>query len=109
MVICPLGRGMSIARLLARIQRHCRKANIAETTFGRHAVNDGKLVRRLKAGRSITLATLRRVEAALASAPAVGPRPRAAGAGLPTRPSPGGEGGAGVPPRGRSRREEGAR
>ena len=84
---------MTVARLLTRIERHCRQANIAETTFGRHAVNDGKLVKRLRAGRSITLATLRRIEAALTSAAAVGPRPRAASPALPTRPSRRGEGG----------------
>jgi hypothetical protein len=78
---------MTVARLLARIARHCRQANIAETTFGRHAVNDGKLVKRLRAGRSITLATLRRIEAALTGTAVVAPRPRAAGPALPTRPS----------------------
>ena len=55
----------AVARLLAKIERYCRNANIAETTFGRRAVNDGKLVGRLRAGGSITLATLRRIEAAL--------------------------------------------
>jgi hypothetical protein len=53
------------ASLLKRIERHCRAAAIAETTFGRHVVNDGKLVGRLRSGRSITLATLRRIEAAI--------------------------------------------
>jgi hypothetical protein len=55
----------AVARLLAKIERHCETAAIAETTFGRRAVNDGKLVKRLRAGRSITLSTLRRIEAAL--------------------------------------------
>src|ERR1043166_6987052 len=49
----------AVARLLAKIERHCETAAIAETTFGRRAVNDGKLVKRLRAGRSITLSTLR--------------------------------------------------
>ena len=55
----------AVARLLAKIERYCLARNIAQTTFGRRAVNDGKLVTRLRAGRSITLATLRRIEAAL--------------------------------------------
>ena len=58
----------TVARLLAKIERHCAARNIAQTTFGRRAVNDGKLVRSLRAGRSITLATLRRIEAALTAA-----------------------------------------
>ena len=57
-----------VARLLAKIERHCLRENIAATTFGRRAVNDGKLVARLRAGRSITLVTLRRIEAALTAA-----------------------------------------
>ena len=51
--------------LLARIAEHCRKAGIAETTFGRRAVNDGKLVHRLREGKQITLDTLERIEAVL--------------------------------------------
>jgi hypothetical protein len=53
------------ASLIRRIERHCSRSAVALTTFGRRAVNDGKLVARLKDGRSITLATLRRIEKAL--------------------------------------------
>lgn len=35
---------------------------MADTTFGLKAVNDGKLVFRLRAGKSITLSTLERIE-----------------------------------------------
>lgn len=42
---------------------------ISESTFGRYVVNDGKFVARLKAGGSLTLKTLERVEAALAPDP----------------------------------------
>jgi hypothetical protein len=56
-----------VASLLRRIERYCHEHRLAETTFGRRAVNDGKLVKRLKAGKSITLATLRRIETALRS------------------------------------------
>lgn len=56
--------------LLRRIERHCRASGIAETTFGRKSVNDGKLVERLRSGKSITLETLRKIEDALAHAEA---------------------------------------
>lgn len=75
MCFCPLTT-WAIARylwgmtktdaLLTRIKQHCLTRGIAETTFGRIAVNDGKLVPRLRAGRSITLATLERVETFIA-------------------------------------------
>lgn len=55
-----------IPDLIARIEAHCRQRGIAETTFGRLAVNDGKLLRRLRDGRSITLDTVDRIERALA-------------------------------------------
>ncbi len=56
------------SELLVRIDAYCRRAGIKESTFGKRAVNDGKLVGRLRAGQTITLETLRRVEAALATA-----------------------------------------
>ncbi|MCM5555229.1 hypothetical protein [Pleomorphomonas sp. NRK KF1] len=55
-----------ITDLLLRIERHCAAHGIAESTFGRYVVNDGKFVARLRAGRSMTLKTMERVEAALA-------------------------------------------
>lgn len=61
---------MSIeADLLRRIETYCTTHGVAASTFGRKAVNDGKLVERLRAGKSITLDTLRRIEAALAADP----------------------------------------
>lgn len=57
---------MTTDELIRRIEDHCRRTGIAESTFGRLTVNDGKLVDRLRAGKSITLATLARVEKALA-------------------------------------------
>lgn len=51
-----------ISSLLDRIERHCSDRGIAESTFGRFAVNDGKFVARLRSGGSITLRTLERVE-----------------------------------------------
>jgi len=47
--------------LLAEIEAYCRRAGIAESTFGRHAINDGKLCSRLRAGKNVTLATAERV------------------------------------------------
>ena len=40
--------------LLRGISQFCRETGIAETTFGRLAVNDGKLVERLRAGTVVT-------------------------------------------------------
>lgn len=47
-------------RLLTEIEAFIRERGIAETTFGRLAVNDGKFVRRLRERQNMTLATLER-------------------------------------------------
>src|SRR5262245_17992262 len=47
--------------LLDSIAEFCRRANMAESTFGRRAVNDGKFVSRLRDGARITPETLVRV------------------------------------------------
>lgn len=57
-----------ILRLLARIEAHCEQREIALSTFGKEAVNDGKLVSRLRNGRSITVRTLEAIEAKLSEA-----------------------------------------
>lgn len=57
----------STQELLTRIENHCGQHKIAESTFGRLAVNDGKLVARLRSGGSINLRTLMRIEEALAA------------------------------------------
>lgn len=49
--------------LLAEIADYCRTHRLAESTFGRLAVNDGKLVARLRDGKSVTLTTLERLRA----------------------------------------------
>ena len=47
--------------LIDKIEEFCRARTIAETTFGRLAVNDGKFVGRLRAGKGVTTRTLKRV------------------------------------------------
>ena len=57
---------MEAESLLTEIFAFCRKADMAETTFGRRAVNDGKFVGRLKYGGKVTTATVERVRAFIA-------------------------------------------
>jgi hypothetical protein len=47
--------------LLQEISDYCRKTGLAESTFGRRAVNDGKLAARLRNGGRITTYTLDRI------------------------------------------------
>ena len=47
--------------LLQEIAGFCRGAGMAESTFGRHAVNDGKFVARLRFGGRVTTHTAARV------------------------------------------------
>ena len=47
--------------LLAEISDFCRHNNLAESTFGRLAVNDGKLMSRLRTGGRVTGETLARL------------------------------------------------
>ena len=60
---------MSIqSELLTEIESFlAARGDMAETTFGRLAVNDGKLVRRLQDGANMTLATIDRVKAFIQS------------------------------------------
>src|SRR5438874_3647450 len=52
--------------LLHEIAEFCRKTGLAESTFGRRAVNDGKLASRLRNGGRITTDTLERIRAFMA-------------------------------------------
>src|SRR5205085_8970687 len=54
-------------QILALISEFCRRSNMAESTFGRRAVNDGKLVARLREGKRITIDTLDRIQAYIAA------------------------------------------
>jgi hypothetical protein len=47
--------------LLDSIQAFCRRHGMAESTFGRRAVNDGKFVSRLRDGARVTPETLERI------------------------------------------------
>ena len=49
--------------LLDSISEFCRRAGMAESTFGRRAVNDGKFVPRLRFGGRVTTQTVERVHA----------------------------------------------
>lgn len=73
---------MSTEQLLVDISNFCRAAGLAETTFGRAAVNDGKLVSRLRNGGRITTDTLEKIRAFMAEHQAAGGE-SAAGAQLP--------------------------
>jgi hypothetical protein len=64
---------MEAEALLREITDYCRRKAVAESTFGRHAVNDGKFVNRLREGGRITTATFERVRSFIAAgAAAVG-------------------------------------
>src|SRR5713226_2345691 len=52
---------MSAQQLLQEISDYCRHSGLAESTFGRRAVNDGKLTARLRNGGRITTDTLERI------------------------------------------------
>jgi hypothetical protein len=73
-------------QILSQISEFCRQADMAESTFGRRAVNDGKLVHRLREGKRITIDTLERIQAYIAAS-MPGPRsatPEATSASLKT-------------------------
>jgi hypothetical protein len=52
---------MNAQELLQEISDYCRLTGLAESTFGRRAVNDGKLTNRLRNGGRITTDTLDRI------------------------------------------------
>ena len=55
--------------LLDSISEFCRQAGMAESTFGRRAVNDGKFVSRLRAGARVTQDTFDRIRDFMAQVP----------------------------------------
>ncbi|KIZ38289.1 MULTISPECIES: hypothetical protein [Rhodopseudomonas] len=63
-------------QLLSQISDYCRQTAMAESTFGRRAVNDGKLVHRLREGKKITIDTLERIQEFVAAGSGLAPPPR---------------------------------
>src|SRR5258705_2395296 len=53
--------------ILSLITEFCRRSDMAESTFGRRAVNDGKLVHRLREGKRITSDRLARIQPYIAT------------------------------------------
>src|SRR3984893_17455548 len=53
-------------QILQEITEFCRARGLAESTFGRRAVNDGKLASRLRNGGRITTDTLERIRTFMA-------------------------------------------
>ena len=60
---------MTAQELLAEISDFCRRNGVAESTFGRRAVNDGKLANRLRNGGRVTTDTVERVRAFMKANP----------------------------------------
>jgi hypothetical protein len=65
---------MNAQQLLQEISDYCRQTGLAESTFGRRAVNDGKLTARLRNGGRITTDTLDRIHGFMTANPALGER-----------------------------------
>jgi hypothetical protein len=93
---------MNARELLQEISDYCRASGLAESTFGRRAVNDGKLAARLRNGGRITTDTVDRVRTFIAENPSdpAGTRPTiierlppqtAPALARPTAPAPDGE------------------
>src|SRR3954451_3525465 len=67
---------MNAQELLQEIADYCRHTGLAESTFGRRAVNDGKLTSRLRNGGRITNETLDRIRAFMEHTRGTGPAAR---------------------------------
>jgi hypothetical protein len=65
---------MNAQQLLQEISDYCHQTGLAESTFGRRAVNDGKLTARLRNGGRITTDTLDRIHGFMTANPALGER-----------------------------------
>jgi hypothetical protein len=63
----PGAIAMNAQELLQEISDYCRQTGLAESTFGRRAVNDGKLASRLRHGGRITTETLDRIRTFMAT------------------------------------------
>lgn len=74
-------------KLLADIEAYLSLHGMAASTFGARAVQDGKFVARLRAGKDVTLRTADRVRAFMAVPPEASFRPRRLRAARGTTPS----------------------
>jgi hypothetical protein len=54
---------MNPSDLLAEIEKFCREQNMSEKTFGAYALNNSKLVQRLRDGGDIRIGTYNKVQA----------------------------------------------
>ena len=79
---------MDSQSLLHEISGYCRRVGMAESTFGRLAVNDGKLVSRLRFGGRVTVETVERVRDFMVQHKPDSTRARAAAAPAPVAVSP---------------------
>src|SRR6202051_2857156 len=68
-------RPMNAQQLLQEISDYCRQTGLAESTFGRRAVNDGKLANRLRNGGRITTENVDRIHAFMNANRGVAARP----------------------------------
>src|ERR1700756_5033584 len=66
---------MNAQELLQEIADYWRRTGLAESTFGRRAVNDGKLACRLRHGGRITTETLDRIRSFMSNNNTVAARP----------------------------------
>jgi hypothetical protein len=66
---------MNAQELLQEISEYCRHTGLAESTFGRRAVNDGKLASRLRHGGRITTETLDRIRSFMSANRGASARP----------------------------------
>lgn len=66
------------ADLLGEIDAFLARTGMAESTFGRLAVNDGKFVARIRGGGGLTLATMERVRGFITARLALVAKERAA-------------------------------
>lgn len=57
--------------IIESIEKHCEATGMAVSTFGRKAVNDGKLISRLRDGKPISIDTYNRINAFIAETPQV--------------------------------------
>ncbi len=88
---------MNAQQLLDEISDYCRQTGLAELTFGRRAVNDGKLAARLRNGGRITTDTLDRIHGFMAAHPAQAARPAVIERARELRAMPAAAGAAAVP------------